>query len=372
MWQSSGRYSDLYMYDATFAFLHTSEFFNFSERFAYPAPTAIPYLFFQYFGASRMIVFIGLTLLLAIVAGVLFSKSLVRNGVSKAKAALVTTLCVLTSWPLLFLIQRANVELVLLYFTLGGALAYWTGYPKIAAFLWGLAASMKIYPILLLGMFLNRKQLKDLALGIATFAMSLLLSFLYIGPTIAEAAIGTLHGITGFVGSYAEQARELELSYDHSFLGAIKGVLCLRVFHLQLNFSPITHAYILLAAAARITLYFLRIRHLPSFNQFAIFSAAMIALPPVSYDYTLCHLYPTFGLLALAAARTFRRDCELPGLRTLLACFAILFTSQTYIHFHVYLPPLNGMIKALTLLVVLVTLMRHPIADEWVSLRSLD
>ena len=358
-------FADLYHYDTTFSYLHTTAFFTCLERFAYPAPSAVPYFLFREAGSYRLVAFLVLAMWVAIVAALLFARALVRSGVSRAGAGIFALTVLLTSWPLLFLIERANIELVVLCFTLGGSLAYWRGHTRWAAVLWGLAASMKIYPVLLLALFLKRRHLGTLALGLLSFATSLLLSFWWVGPTIPIAAVGSVHGITGFVSTYAYQAR-IEIGYDHSFLAAIKSPLAIHRLHIGPKaMGLIGHLYVYAVLLSACVAYLIRVRHLPQFNRFAVFSIAMIALPPVSYDYTLCHLYAAFALTTLVLVRGLGSGRVPPGPRPLFWCFLVLFTSQTVVFYQTVHP--NGVIKAVTLLTALVLLIRYPIRDELIA-----
>lgn len=91
----------------------------------------------------------------------------------------------------------------------------------------------------------------------------------------------------------------------------------------------------------------------------------MIALPPVSYDYTLCHLYPAFGLTVLVLVHESKHGQIPVELTLLLWCFLLLFTSQTVLSYGTF--HLNGLIKALCLLISLILLIRFPIDDEVVA-----
>ena len=355
------RYGDLYHYDKTFQFLHTAQFFAYAERFAYPAPSALAYDLLLHLGPHRVALFLGTCVFFSVLLCLLLIRAMLRNGLSRPAACLFGSLTLVTSWPFLFLLERGNIEFVVLGFTVAGSVAYWRSYPRTAALFWGIAASMKIYPILLFGVFLYRRHARVCLVGAAALCCSFLLSFWFVGPTIPTAAAGTLHGISGFVGSYANRSDPGQLAWDHSFLAAIKEPLSLHTFHFRREVSGLTHVYYVVAGLSALVLYALRIRRLSAFNQFTILSVLMISLPPVSFDYTLCHLYPAFAVLVLVAIRTSGLP-QTPALRPLFWCFALLFTSQTWIYVKGLHP--NGEIKAIALFTIVLVLLWRPIPEH--------
>jgi hypothetical protein len=102
---------------------------------------------------------------------------------------------------------------------------------------------------------------------------------------------------------------------------------------------------------------------MPDINRIVFLFAAMVALPPVSYDYTLVHLYAPWAMLVVVALRVGARKVTLPGFRTYFLCFAVLFTSQVFIYYHYWIHP-NGPLKTLALLLLMATALRYPILDE--------
>jgi hypothetical protein len=108
--------------------------------------------------------------------------------------------------------------------------------------------------------------------------------------------------------------------------------------------------------------FFLRAWNMPTVNQLLFLFAAMLALPPVSYDYTLVHMYAPWTMLVIIALRAVAAGITLPGFRTYFLCFAVLFTSQRFIYYHWIHP--NGTFKAIALVLIMITALRYPISDE--------
>ena len=358
MWPlSDDRFADLVHYDRIFPLLHTKEFFTGAERFAYPAPSAVVYDGILHLGPHRIAIYLGVTSGLALLAGVLFARRLLREGLTPREVVLFTTVSILGSWPLLFLLERANIELILIGLTVLGSLCFWRGKMTAAAVLWGLAASMKMYPAVLLVLFMRPGRLWAFWLGLLTLCGTLLASWEFVGPTIATAALGTLNGIGGFVGSYATHSREWELRHDHSFLAFFKEPMALHSMHLSADVSRLSLLYFAAIAMALPVLYVKIFRTLPDLNRYLLAVIAMVTLPPVSFDYTLLHLYFGFGLVVLLLVRAERAQDELPVLRPLFWCFALVFASENFAY---YLGlRLNGMVKAAALFWMAVLLFRH-------------
>jgi hypothetical protein len=101
---------------------------------------------------------------------------------------------------------------------------------------------------------------------------------------------------------------------------------------------------------------------MPVINQIVFLFAAMVALPPVSYDHTLVHLYAPWAMLVIVALRAGAAGVTLPGFHTYFLCFAVLFTSQRFIYYHWIHP--NGTFTAIALVALMLTALPYPIPDE--------
>ena len=313
-------------------------------------------------GVIRLGVLLSLITLLTVYLAWRFGAALVQRGVSARDGWGYASILVLTSWPMVFLFERANIEIIVFAFTLAGADLYWRGKLEGSAVCWGLAASLKLYPVLLLLMFVNRRQRGALPIGLLTFATAMLLSFWFVGPTIAVAAEGTLNGIHGFVSSYGTKIVGPELRFDHSYLALIKSIYAGLSLEGTVKLGSVIRGYYVVAISVALVLYVTRFRSLPPLNQYMLATLAMVSLPPVSYDYTLVHLYPSFGLLVFLAIDAERRG-RVPGsVPVLFGCFALLLASENFLyttHWH-----FNGPIKAIAMLTATVVLLRTPVQEQ--------
>lgn len=352
-------FGDFLNYSDLFRVFHTPAFFFSEERFAYPAPSAVVFSWLYHMGPYQLQIFLGSIIAAGLAACTLFRNALVRSGVAALPATLFAAGMALSSWPLLFLYERANLEFVIWLLAALGIWALVRERPMLAAILFGLAASLKLYPILLLALLFSRRHIREFCAGMATFALAFVASLWFVGPTMGMALHGTLSGINGFVTNYAATAHS-ELLLDHSFLGAIKQILTQPPW-LRSDFTFLTHAYVIGAGLGATLLFLLRVRHLPFVNRVLFLTICMVALPPVSYDYTLVHLCVPFALFTLAAVRTSHQGDRQPGLALALICFGILFTPQLFLFWDTL--HLNGLLKAAAMATLVVLLSVNPVIE---------
>ena len=304
LFPSGPNFEDILVYKGRFTLYHSAKFFTSRafSAFAYPAGSAPIYEAFYKTSdpVQTYCLLAGILSLIALMAGfVCFQRAKI--------ASLYLPLLIATSFPLVFLIQRANIEIVLWVLVAAGILAYSRGMPFLAAILFGLAATTKLYPIFMLGLFLgpkinrSRHDLPAFATGLLTFLLGMALSLIYAGPTFAIATRGFFTGVSRFQNSYVDVVSRTEIVFDHCFFSPVK----YWAYNHHTSPAPYTHLYLLLAGTLALLL-FLRVRCLPFLNRAIFLTVAMVALPPVSFNYTLVHMYLPMLLLvcALATQRT--------------------------------------------------------------------
>jgi hypothetical protein len=295
-------YEDITVYRGRFTLYHTRRFFLLTRgmsAFAYPPAAAPIYELFSRTSRPAVLYLAIAAVWTAILSAITFT-ILAKASTIRTAASIFLRLAFL-SFPLIFLLQRANIELFLWILIALALLAYRKSYAIPAAILIGIAAAIKLYPIFLLGLFLHRKKdLPAFAVGLLTAILTIAAAIAYAGPTFSIAAHGFFTGVDRFQDHNAETVRSAEINFDHSLFSPIK-----YWFYLQhQTLRPWLTPYYLAAATIAGALY-LRVRTLPFLNRTIFLITAMIALPPVSYTYTLVHLYlPTILLLAALLATT--------------------------------------------------------------------
>jgi hypothetical protein len=365
--EPSDRFGDFWHYRKLFSAFHTRAFFTSAERFAYPAPCAVITDFLFKFGAHAHVVYVVLFALILTASGFFFYRTLHNFGIDSRYAALFASLVVLTSYPWLKLLDRSNLELFVYLFVAVGVWAFITGRRQTAAIMWGFAASMKIYPVLLLVLFFHRSMRRELLIGCATTVASLLASFWFVGPTISVAALGSLHGVFGFLGSYAGTSRVRELNIDHSVLGGIKEVCLLDKAHLVRHWKHQSTGYEASVIVISPLLYIYKIRRLPFWNRLSIFLIAIALLPPVSYDYTLIYIYIAMGIVTAAYLHALQIHKSFPHAKLFFISFALIASSQGWVQHSIM--AFNGLIKCIALLALFGLLLFTPLTlgREWDS-----
>ena len=308
-------FEDITIYQSRFQLYHSPAFFQAGAHgprgagkivaFAYPPAAALVYAVFYAVGAPQTI-FVILMLLWTVIS---VAGGWLLLGHSLSSRALTSRYLVCLSafsFPLLFLAERGNIEL-LVWIAL--TLAVWLclrGRAFASAVIIGCAASVKLYPIFLLGLFVSRRRADWRAVGTGVLAAVLATAVAvgYAGPTFSGAMDGFVNGVAKFNHQHAEAPRRSEAVFDHSLFSPVK------IAYLGTHDSPQqwTTIYFAVAGLLALAVFWFRVRDLPLLNRLVFLSAAMILLPPVSYEYTVVHLYLPLLLMLLAAAAPLRRS----------------------------------------------------------------
>jgi len=345
-------FEDILVYKGRFTVYHSLKFFTSRafSGFAYPAGAAPIYeAFYKTSDPIQTYLFLASIATILALAATLFL--LHRSGAIKLFPILL-----LLSFPLVFLIQRANIEIALWIIIVLGLIAFRRNALILAAILFGIAASIKLYPIFLLGLFLKRKQdLLAFAAGLITAILSMAAAISYAGPTFAIAAKGFFTGIDRFQDHYVDKVSQVEVLFDHSLFSPIKYWCFLN----HTSPAPFTQTYYLLAGAFALLL-FLRIRTLPPLNRIVFLVAAMVCLPPVSFNYTLVHLYAPLLLLLCALATQRQR----PPASAALALALLLLLTLPLVSLNVLHALPTGPLQSIILLALLITAALSPWPDS--------
>jgi hypothetical protein len=341
LFPSGPAFEDIIVYRGRFSLYHSPKFFTSRafSAFAYP-PGAAPVYAAFYRTSSAVSTYLTLAAV-AILAAAATAWHLLR----RTSAAGLFPLLIFFSFPLVFLIQRANIEIVLWLLIACGLLAHRRGFAVIAAVLIGLAAAIKLYPIFLLGLFLNRREsLRAFFAGLATFIAGLLAACVYTGPTLFAAARGFATGVDHFQDHYVEKVSSIEVVFDHSLFSPLK----YHAYTHHLSPAGWTTLYYLLAGTFALLL-FLRVRTLPPLNRVIFLTVAMVSLPPVSFTYTLVHLYVpiSFLIAGYSASRA------IPPVTALITLALLLFLMLPIVSLNVIRSTPSGPIQACVLVMVL-------------------
>ncbi len=354
------RYDDLLEYLPTFRLLHTAAFFHnpATPSVAYPPFAAV--LFAALYSLGRPVAIYLATAWVGLgVATWGIRQALVEHRIGRFTATLFPLTIAMASFPILGLLQRGNIELLLWIFASCGIWAYLRHRDNAAAVLWALAGATKLYPLIFLLLLLPRRQYRAFALGVAAFVTVSVLSMWYLGPSTAVAFAGSLQNVFGYQGVRAGEWSLHELAANHSVFGLAKLAVIIVVGSTT---ARMTIPYYACGALVMLTSFFGRVRRMPEANQLLAVSVFMVMLPPVSYFYTLVHLYAPWLVLVFLAIRADQAGVRIRGLQRTLLLFMPLFAS-----FMLFTYPskllFGGLIQACLLVLLFIYAMRFPFAD---------
>ncbi len=369
--RSWDRFTDYRTYFIRFhRFFHKPEFFKqYADRdlsyFSYPAPAAMVYWCFYHLW-HYILAFVALAAAWSIgLAWGLFCVLELR-GVERRIAAGIAFVMLAAAFPVHFMIERGNIELVVWIAVFCGLYLYLRGRDGAAAVLLGIAASIKIFPVIFCGLLLQRRSYGALALALVAAATATLLSLWFAGPTIAIAFHGFNHTVANYQQSYSIPARVADVGMDHSFFALTKVV----GRELGFTYQNWLHPYYGIAGCIALALFFGRALRMPVANQILYIMIMAVGLPPNSFDYTLVYLYAPWAALCLVAFEAQRRGVIVPGLTALFLCFVPLFAPFSLFVRHDV--RFGGQIQTVSLLILLIADLVYPIPDHlWLSSRRL-
>lgn len=351
-------FMDLLEYVPTLKLVHTAEFFHPAHASVFAYPPFCAALFAALYGTGHpVMVYVAIAVAALGIAISCTARALERRGLSRATAWLLPVTLALVSFPLWRLVPQGNIELLLWMFAAGGVWCFVNGREKEAAVLWGLAAAMKMYPVLLLLLFIPRGRWRAMLLGAATAVAATVLSLWWMGPTFAAALRGELGGVFGYQGVRAGQWNMNILATNHSAFTLVKTVSVIA------GHAFSTNVYYAVSGSIFLLLFFARLRRMPLVNQLLGITIAMVLIPSVSYFHTLTHLYAPFVLLLLVALEAQHGGRRVPGMTGAMLLFLPLFSSFTLFTFRtVYL--FGGIVQAIALGMLLLYTLQYPFATD--------
>ena len=351
----------LNFYCDKFPHFHSPTFYTHGAILTYPAPAVVFLKLFQPFHNihCRTSTAVFLLCLFCATAVMLrrFFLALIRRGLHSRSALILCAGTWLTSYAFWFEVHQANIEWVVWMLVTLGVFSFWTSRYTLAAVLFGIAGSMKIFPFVLLGLLLARKQFRLVGLSLAVAASSTFVSLWLVNPNILESWRQTSAAMDFIRQSCMLQLPLFFTGFDHSLFVLLKCIT--PVLPPPERLSHLLNLYLLVTALAGCLLFVVRIRKLPVANQVLCLSTASILFPPMSYDYTLIHLYVPFAFLVFVALERQPRDQ-----RPLLVAFsllALIFSAQA--EFILNGIRRGGQLKAVALLALFVLGLVHPFSE---------
>ncbi len=354
------QYTDFYPYKARYALFHSAKFFESKDwPFNYPAPLAVVSRIL-YVPQNSTGIFLRGIIVCFMIASVLVGRALLKRRVPLQQIAVLLALGMSFAWAWDILFERANLEIVVWVFTVAGLYAFFARRDNVAASCFGLAASLKFYPIILLALFVSAKRYRQVVLGIVVAIASTIVSLWLLCPQLGASIRGVRAGLQNFNNYFVLHFHGV--GFDHSIFAGLKMAL----LHVSIPATPETVAamlriYLPVMAVLGTSLYFKLARHLPVTNQVLFLLAAAVLIPPVSYDYTLIELYAPLVMLILFAVELCGKKA--PGLMAAMICLAIALSPENALPIPKH--PIGGQIKCLALLILVVIALRYPFPSSF-------
>jgi hypothetical protein len=338
-----------------YAHFHSRQFFD-GLYLTYPAPALVPDKLFLpaaavHHRALATAAFLLFILAVSWVMLVAVYRALVERGLTRGSARLLLAGLYLTSFPFWFEFHQANVEVVVWAVLSLGVWAHWTGRSWAAAVCFGCATAMKLFPLVFLGLLVARRQYRQLAVGLGAAVLITAASLWLVCPNMAYSWRATIASMRQMGPGYL--LTPAVSGFDHTLFGLLKRCLPLRS---PAALSRLLAIYMAGAALLGTLLYSARIRKLPVTNQVLCLTVACVLLPPVSFDYTLVHLYAPLVLLVFVVM-----SGPQPYPKPLIAVFALLaFLLSAQSEFIWHGARFGGQLKAVSLLALFVMGLIYP------------
>lgn len=323
----------------------------------YPAPALFILFFFIRLFPDPVIAYLTFGAVVWVASFVLLHLQLRALHVTSRLTHAALILTCLCSYPLLFTLDRGNLEIVVFAFVLGGFACLLSGSYWPSAIFFALAVCIKPFPMLFFYPLLTRRKYSQIVLSGAIIVGLNVLALHWLGPTIPVAYASVKLGFARALDEYMLSYREFEIHFDHCFFSCVKQAI--RLYHgwpepIQMRkFLPLAYGIYIPSMGLLVVgcvYYFWR---KPLLNQLFAFTILVITTPPLSTDYTLLDVYLIWGLLLIHLLTD-----GLPVRRalTFLVPLAFLMTAQSYMRTEDM--GFGGQFKALLLLFLLLATAR--------------
>jgi hypothetical protein len=298
----------------------------------YPAPMMCGYVLFARIFPRPLNAYLAFLVISAVSGAACLIWALSDSRANRWRLAGAVVISLVLSYPLLFVLERANLEGIVWTVTALGLTAFVARHHKTAGVLFALAASMKIYPGILVLLLVARKRYKEAVISMVAGVIFTVIALRVLGPSIPaefeEVRAGLAHLSVNHIMPYLPT----EIRYDHSLFSAVKQLLHVRYGRdaaaLNSTIRAAALPYSLLVISGFVALYWFRIRKQPILNQVIALIILSITLPYMSLEYTLSHVYMAWALFVLFLARDVTSRPESiswPAATVMLAGFAFVF-----------------------------------------------
>jgi hypothetical protein len=278
--------------------------------------------------------FVALTLVMAVFGASLalltWHGVTARVGSRRLRWAYVLIFCFL-SYPVLFLVDRANLEM--LVFALLAAfvwLYYWRG-SRWAFLPLGLAIAAKYYAVVLLVVLVAERRWRQLALCVAAAVAA---------EALATVALSAVSGFSVFqviantrtTLAHHQQGGIAGVWYSHNLVGAFALVDRLTGYGVQSIYGFQLALHIFEAGLFVLVVVCCVAYDMPAWKRLAALVICMLVLPQESRDYTLIHLFLPLALIG-------RDGLQCPHRRLIAVLFGLVLVPMAWVPYRNALMP---------------------------------
>ena len=216
--------------------------------------------------------------------------------------AQTTAILVLLSYPVLFVLDRGNLEMVVFILL---ALFFWLYYARGSRWAWiplALAIAGKYYWVTLLVLLLSDRNVRQAVLAFAGAVASTLLAAAALAATSGYSAVEVLRNTMTTLSARGGGLRgALDIQHAHTLWSVVQVLNRLTGYSIS-SLPHLTTGYFAIAALLfALVAYNVLSRDLEPWRKVTVLVAATLVLPFESFDYTLLHLYFPLAVIVCTA-----------------------------------------------------------------------
>ncbi len=337
----------------------------------YPAPMMSVYIVLYHLTQDPLTLFTAALLCAFLLAVLWFSAYLSRRCPPNRFLLSVTVIASsVLFYPLWFEVERSNMEGVVWVAVTLATISFAGRWYKTAALFVALSASMKIYPGILLLIFLKEKRYKELAVSLSLIVVFTVAGLWSLDHNLLSALQEVLTGLATLNSRFISGFLATLIGVDHSLFSPVKQVIRLlypelarqntQALNTKIAFASRIYSFTVLVCFA--IAFFIWIRKLPLMNQLVVLLVLSVTLPPMSFEYTLLQVLPAFGIFLTCIVEATRQGLQIPRARmwALLGAFAFIAAPLSYVSGRH--AGFGGQLKLVALAAIVIVVLKFPMS----------
>ncbi len=236
-------------------------------------------------GNYKLIYYI--TFFICIITSFWFCIISLKSKISKGKLFINVLIFICLQFPMIFVFQRGNIEILILTFCILFYVLYKKEKYNLAAIVLSFAVSMKLYPALLAMLFITKKQYKSFFLCAGMSLGLTIVSFIIMQDTLG----GLSHYLSGFTKFIDIYGNLQGMQYNHSILFGIYYMIYI-IYGVNglfaiFNTSIINIYTIIIVCIAIPLIIYITFNKMEDWKKLTILMLIIVSFPQISFEYTL-------------------------------------------------------------------------------------